>query len=372
MKQILCINTGGVGDLHGLRMRRLAACIPDADCTFVDLDKSARRASASALSQTIKQKPWDLVYMESTGIAGGLPLIRAARANKALRYIVSSGDPVSGFFRTTRGAAYAAPFVVYEKQLYQNAAAFVGWTPYLTGRALEIGAQRAVTVEGGVALDLFVPQASEVRHKNRAKWGLPPNHIVCGVVGSLRWVDRQNYCYGLELIETLKHITRPDLSVLIVGDGDGMERLQNAVPEALKNRVVFTGRLPEAFVVDAMNAMDVGFITQTLDGLGSYRLTTKMPEYLACGLPVAMSPTPGFFDYVGEAGWPLPPHHPASVAFAHDCARWLDNVTREEIAQKRPLCRRIAENRFGYSVIGTRFAQFVTHLLGERNERSGL
>ena len=365
MKQLLCINTGGVGDLHGLRMRRLAACIPDADCSFVDLDKSDRKASAHALTQTLRSRPWDLVYMESTGIAGGVPLIRAARANKNLRYIVSSGDPISGFFRTTRGAAYAAPFVLYEKQLYQHCAAFVGWTPYLTGRALEIGARRAVTIEGGVALDVFTQQSEAEKQKSRQRWNVPADHLVCGVVGSLRWVDRQNYCYGLELIEIVKRLTRPDVTMLIVGDGDGMDRLQAAVPENLKSRVIFTGRLPETDVVDAMNAMDIGFITQTLDGLGSYRLTTKMPEYLACGLPVAMSPTPGFFDYVGQAGWPLPAHHPASAAFHEECARWLDNLSRAEINAKRPLCRKIAADRFAYAVVGNRFAQFVTHLLGQ-------
>ena len=343
-------------------MRRLAAHLTGAEPTFYDLDKASRRAASQELTGLLASRPWDLVYMESTGIAGGLPLIRAARA-RGLRYIVSSGDPVYGFFRVTRGPVFAAPFGVYERELYRRSAGFVGWTPYLTGRALELGAPRAVTVEGGVALEVFTPWGANEKAAARARLGIPEGHLVCGVVGSLKWVERQNYCYGLELIETLTKVTRPDVTMLIVGDGDGKDRLMARVPDALKSRVIFTGRLPEAEVVGAMNAMDIGFITQTLDDLGSYRLTTKMPEYLACGLPIAMSPIPGYFDYVGAAGWPLPARHPASAAFHDDCARWLDTLSGAEVARRAAACRGIAEARFGYEIIGDRFARFVTHLL---------
>ena len=92
---------------------------------------------------------------------------------------------------------------------------------------------------------------------------------------------------------------------LIVGDGDGRAELEHRVPPEWRVWGVFTGRVAEHEVVDALNAMVIGFITQTLDALG---ITTKLPEYLATGLPVAMSPIPGHYDYVGSAGWSLPPH----------------------------------------------------------------
>src|SRR5205823_6299539 len=106
----------------------------------------------------------------------------------------------------------------------------------------------------------------------RKRFGLDPTHIVCGMVGRLNWTRRSRYCYGLELAEAIKRVQRPDLSVLIVGDGSGRAVLEAAIPANLRSRVVFTGRLPSNEVAAAMNAMDIGFVTQTLDGLGSYRL----------------------------------------------------------------------------------------------------
>jgi Glycosyl transferases group 1 len=354
--RILAVNAAGVGNLHGLRARRLTDSLPY-DVTVADLDRTSRKAGFKHMQQLL-QGSWDLVYLESTGISGGLPLLQSKH-----RYIVSSGDPVAGFFKVTEGPAQAAVFGLYEKALYRRSVGFVGWTPYLTGRAIELGAPRGATVEGAVELERFRRFSPSERQAVRERLKIPQNHLVCGLVGSLNWVARQNYCYGLELVETLKLLRRPDVTMLIVGDGDGKARLEERVPAALRDRILFTGRLPEDEVVGAMNAMDIGFITQTLDSLGSYRLTTKLPEYLACGLGVAMSPIPGYYDYVSEAGWALPAYHPASAAFHTRCAAWLESLSHEELALRGERARLQAEQRFDYQQVRQRFALFVEHVL---------
>lgn len=278
-------------------------------------------------------------------------------------FIVSTGDPISGFFSVTKGPLAGYIFGLYERLLYRTCAGFVGWTPYLAGRALEMGAGRAVTVEGAVDMALFHPFSVEEKVQAKRKYGLDPSHIVCGVVGSLKWTPRQAYCYGLELIQSLKHLSRTDLSVLIVGDGNGRSRLEEMVPGSLKSRVVFTGRLPESEVVTAINALDIGYITQTLDALGSYRLTTKLPEYLACAVPVAMSPIPGYYDYATTVGWPLPALHPADPQFHIRHAAWLDRLSRSDIQAKAAAAREVAANSFDYNVVGPRFRQFIDDLL---------
>lgn len=357
---ILCVNTGGIGDLHGLRMRRLAAYINE-PVTIYDLDRDARKTAFKDLDSLIRSRSWKLIYQESTGIAGGLNLILAAR-QRGQKYVFSSGDPVEGFFRTTKGALVGRAFGIYERQLLKHCSGFIGWTPYLTGRALELGARRAVTVEGAVDLRLFQRLNDDERSVIKSSFGLSPQDLICGVVGSLKWTERQSYCYGLELVEAARHLKRKDVSFLIVGDGDGKKRLQERVPEALRHRIVFTGRLPEKEVARAMNAMDIGFITQTLDSLGSYRLTTKMPEYLASSLPIAMSPIPGYFDYVGKAGWPLPPLHPASSQFHEQLAAWIDTVTWNDIRERQRYCATAAA-AFDYDVVGPRFASFVSSVM---------
>ena len=360
---VLCLSTAGTSSMDGRRMRRLCAGL-DAEVVFHEVNRStSRREAMAVISRLLAERPWDLVYLEGTGVAGGLPLIRAARRGQ--RFIVSSGDPIGGFFRVTRGTVPGWMFGAYERRLYRAGTAFVGWTPYLTGAALQLGARRALTVEGGVDLARFRPLPPEERAEARTRFGLPAGHLVCGVVGSLAWAPRQKYCYGLELVETLRRLGRRDVSVLIVGDGDGRARLEAAVPAELRDRVIFTGRLPEAEVVAAMNALDVGFVTQSLDELGSYRLTTKLPEYLACGVPVAMSPIPGFYDYAQEAGWALPARHPASADFHAACAVWLDALRPEQIAEKARHARRIAVERFDYARLSAKFCSFVESLLME-------
>jgi len=362
MRKILCVNPRGAGDLHELRAQRLTTGL-EADLTFYNVDRAQPYPVAMrALWKVVSSQRWDLIYQEGTGIVGGLNLIRAAVTRKQ-KFVVSSGDPIAGFFHVTRGPAAGAAFGQYERALYRTCAGFVGWTPYLTGAALTMGARRAATVEGAVDLSQFVPYQTADREAAKQGFGLDPTHLVCGVVGSLRWTPRQSYCYGLELVETLKRLKRPDMSLLIVGDGDGKDILQSRLPEALRRRAVFTGRLPEADVVRALNAMDIGFITQTLDQLGNYRLTTKLPEYLACGLPIAMSPVPGFFDYVASAGWALPALHPASPEFHARCADWLDRLCWDDVHEKASHTREIAKARFDSEDAGRKFCRFVYSLL---------
>jgi glycosyltransferase involved in cell wall biosynthesis len=229
---------------------------------------------------------------------------------------------------------------------------------------MKMGASRAATVVGSVDVSSFERYPAAEKANAKIKYGLAPSDLVCGVVGSLVWTARQSYCYGQELIEALKLLKRTDVSLLIVGDGTGRERLQASVPSALADRVRFTGRIPHEEIVSAINAMDIGFITQTMDELGRYRLTTKLPEYLACGTPVAMSPIPGFFDYVHPAGWALSPEHPASAGFHASCARWLESLTREDVAAAADLARDIALKLFDYRETTVRFRAFVDNTLG--------
>jgi Glycosyl transferases group 1 len=367
MKKVLCIATAGKGGQDDLRMRALASKI-NAEVTYYCVDRSeSRLAAAKEIWNLLKSSQWDLVYQEGTGIAGGINLILAAWLRKQ-PFIVSSGDPVGGFFYVREGPIVGSFFEFYERLLYKTCLGFVGWTPYLTGAAMKMGARNAATVEGAVDLNMFYPQTRSQRLAGRQKYGVNPDHLVCGVIGSLNWMSRQSCCQGYELVETLKLIEREDVSVLIVGDGTGKSRIEAAIPEKLKSRVILTGRVPKTEVVDAVNAMDIGFVTQIPGQLGNYRLSTKLPEYLACGVPVAMTPSPGFFDYASSAGWALPPLHPASVEFHQNCAQWIEKLSWDEVQQKAKQAPDLARKYFDNEVVGTKFREFVHSLLYSNSE----
>ena len=200
--------------------------------TTISREKKGRRGALTDLWKVLCDRPWELVYLEGTGIAAGWPLIQAKRKWRQ-RFLVSSGDPIGGFFKVTQGALLGRVFEMYERRLYSACSAFVGWTPYLTGMALRMGARRAITVEGGVDLKRFRVLPEKEKAAWRARFGLPANHLVCTVVGSLNWSPRAEYCYGLELVEALRRLKRLDVSMLIVGDGTGRERLYKLVPTIL-------------------------------------------------------------------------------------------------------------------------------------------
>jgi glycosyltransferase involved in cell wall biosynthesis len=360
-REILCIVTGGAGD--GARARRLLQAVNHIDITYYDIDSSRSRLESSRnIWELLSSNCWDLVFQEGTGIAGGVNLIRSAVCHNQ-SYVISSGDPVGGYFRTTRGRFIGTAFEIYERILYRYCSGFIGWTPYLTGMALKMGARRAITIEGAVDMSEFIPFSKKRRRTLKQNYGIPSDHLVCGVIGSLNWSENQSYCYGLELVEMLRYLNRSDVSVLIVGDGSGRSKLEKRIQDSHRDRVIFTGRLPRSEVVEALNAMDIGFITQTVDGLGSYRLTTKLPEYLATGVPVAMSPIPGFYDYVLNAGWALPDEHPTDPVFHRQTAAWLDNLSKDEVDQQASNARTAATKFFDYDVVAPRFSKFINQLL---------
>ena len=267
MKKVLCIATAGKGGQDERRMHRLTSQL-NADVTYYCLDRSApRKVAAQDIWRLLRSRQWDLVYQEGTGIAGGMNLILAALLQKQ-PFVVSSGDPIGGFFHMREGPLMGNLFEFYERLLYQTCKGFIGWTPYLTGAALKMGAKTAVTVEGAVDLNVFYPYEQSRRLAIRQKYGLNPNHLVCGVMGNLNWMTRQSWCQGYDLVEFLKRLKREDVSLLIVGDGTGKTRLEQAIPEKLRPRVVFTGRAPETEVVDAINAMDIGFVTPNFRRIG--------------------------------------------------------------------------------------------------------
>ena len=366
MKKVLCIVTAGKGNQDELRARRLTGLLK-AEITYYFVDRTVPRfAALQEIYHLLKSVQWDLVYQEGTGIAGGINVILAAMLREQ-PFVISSGDPIAGFFLTTGGLWQGKIMEIYERLLYKTCTGFIGWTPYLTGAAMKMGAKRAVTVEGAVDLNVFYGYESERRREVRQKYGIPENHVVCGIVGSLKWVPRQSRCQGYELVETLKRLRREDVSMLIVGDGTGKSRLEQAIPEELRSRVILTGRVPQTEVVDTINAMDIGFVTQIMGKLGNYRLSTKLPEYLACGVPIAMSPVPGFYDYAATAGWPLPPYHPTSEQFYQNCALWIDRLSWEEIREKGQKAREIAQKYFDYDLIGFKFHNFVNSILPSEN-----
>jgi hypothetical protein len=267
--------------------------------------------------------------MEGTGLAGGLALF-ACRAALGIPFVVSSGDAVGPFLAGERpviGPVAAA----YERLLYRLGAGFIGWTPYLVGRALTLGARRGVTAASFTQR----PEITERREELRARLGIDRDVLVFGLVGALPWNANRGYCYGLELVRAVRRVERDDVAVLVVGDGSGLEVLRREAGADLGRRVFLPGAVPQREVTAHLAAMDVGSLPQSVDLVGTMRYTTKITEYATAGLPLVTGRLPLAYDLADTWSWRLPGDAPWDDRYVAALAGLMQRLDRAELAARR-------------------------------------
>lgn len=282
------------------------------------------------LRYMIRERP-GLVVMEGTGIAGGMALLLGSLIAK-VPYVVSSGDAV-GPFVASKVPLLGPFFNLYEKLLYKRAAGFIGWTPYLTGRALTCGAKYAMTAAGWAPYVYTEAELQQARSTIRGRYGISESDLVIGIVGSLNWNKRAGYCYGYELVMAVRQLKRKDVRVLIVGDGSGKAKLEEAASGYAS--ILFTGRVPREEVPAYLAAMDAASLPQSVDQVGSFRYTTKVSEYLAARLPLVTGKIPMAYDLDHDWLYRLNGDKPWEQTYIRSMADFLENVSLEEVKERK-------------------------------------
>ena len=324
---VLAVATQGIDSNDGHRLRVLLAAV-DAQVTLFEAPRTPKlRFAISLLAKIVSHRP-DLVVLEGTGLAGGVPLI-VARLLIGQRYVVSSGDAVGPFFASKRRVLAPIGWV-YELALMRCCTAFLGWTPYLVGRALTLGARRAATIPGW-APHRFDPSD---RAETRRALDIADSTIVFGIVGSLAWNSRVGYCYGLELVRALSRTTRTDVAVVVVGDGDGLAQLREAAGDDLHLRVKLVGRVDRDQIPRFLAAFDVASLPQSCDQVGSFRYSTKLAEYVDADLPIVTGEIPASYDLVGQSGWRLPGESPWAEEYVSALSDLMTCISKSEFASR--------------------------------------
>lgn len=178
-------------------------------------------------------------------------------------------------------------------------------------------------------------QLADSRVKIRKQLGIPEDSLVFGLLGSIAWTQRFQYCYGYELLKAFHQTNRQDISILVVGDGSGLTYLQKLAAADLGKRIFLPGNVPLEQVLDYMAAMDVASLPQSVDGVGSFRYTTKISEYLAAKLPVVTSQIPMAYDICADWVWKLPGDKPWKDTYINSLANLMQQMTFEEIQIKQ-------------------------------------
>ncbi len=357
----MCFATQGSGHVEHQRIAGLLEPLQPVVYAFERSPKLHRKLrSAIGLARAVRAQRPRLVVMEGTGASGGLTLL-ALNALWGVQFVVCGGDavgPYLGLHRRLLGWLGG----LYERLLCRRCTGYVGWTPYLVGRALSFGAPRAMTAPGWTR-----DRASAgARERIRDRLGIPPGALVVGLVGSLHWNDRLDYTYGAELVRAIRRVQRDDLVVCVIGEGSGRGHLEEIAGEDLGSRVLLPGRVPPAEVPDYLAALDAGSLSQSVDRVGSFRYTTKLSEYFAASLPVIVGEIPAAYDLDEGCMWRLPGHAPWSPVYVDALAELLRRLTAAEIAQRREAIAQRKNDPFDKAAQQHRMSAFVGDLIADR------
>jgi glycosyltransferase involved in cell wall biosynthesis len=327
---ILAFATQGAGGDDEARLRELLRELPVEVLAF---QRRQRIASARQILKKARSHRYSLIVMEGTGSAGGLAVV-LAKWLYGIPYIVSSGDAIAPFL-AARWPLAKWVFVLFEYLLYRNSRGFIGWTPYLVGRALTLGAPKGMTAAGWAPYSYSLSRLDEGRARVRQTLGIPGDAIVLGIAGSLIWSNRWKYCYGHELVQGVLRAKNPAVRVLVVGDGDGLNRLREIAGPSLGQTIFLPGRVPRDQVPDYLAAMDIASLPQSVDNVGSFRYTTKISEYLSVRVPLVTNQIPAAYDLDYGGVWRLPGRTPWDPRFVQALTNLMDHLSPEAIEQKR-------------------------------------
>lgn len=308
---------------------RIAALLEPLGARPIRFERTSKLRSAGGVFRAVRRSRPDVLVVEGTGLAGGAACM-AARLLAGTPYVVSSGDAVGPYLRMLH-PSLAVLGSGYEQALYRMSSGFVGWSPYLTGRALTLGAPRAMTAANWADLETRPGDRERVRER----LGIPEEALVIGIVGSLNWSSRRQYCYGLELVRAARRVEREDLVVVVVGDGTGRDRLMAESGDQLGDRILLPGRVPPSEVGSYLAALDVASLPQSVDLVGALRYTTKISEYLAAGLPVVTGQLPLAYDLDDGWLWRLRGDAPWSERYIADLVALMRGISREEVDRRR-------------------------------------
>lgn len=184
--------------------------------------------------------------------------------------------------------------------------------------------------------------------------------LTVGLVGSSVWIERLQWCYGMELVESIRLLKGRPVVGLMIGNGSGVERLKLKCRKyGIEDQIRFWGYVPYDELPERLSLMDVCLSTQTNNLVGQVRTTGKLPLYLAAGRYVLASE-------VGEAALVLPPE--MRVAYAGDMderypQRLMEKIARliEQPAALKPASDNpaIARQHFEYDALAAKLASII-------------
>jgi glycosyltransferase involved in cell wall biosynthesis len=163
---------------------------------------------------------------------------------------------------------------------------------------------RIVEIPNGVDVSRFHPNVDGT--SVRARFGIPPNAVVVGYLGSM---DQAHAFKGVPLlIEALRRVTEPEVHLLGVGGGELQpEYRRHALELGIGERAHWTGIVPAGDLPASIAAMDMLVLPSLASGAESFGIV--LLEAMASGKPVVATSLPGVRRVVDDSldGYVVPP-----------------------------------------------------------------
>ena len=219
--------------------------------------------------------------------------------------------------------------------------------------------ERVRLIWNGAPLDDFAPVDRDRARATRRALGLPDDAVVVGSIARLN--EQKGHRYLVDAAALLL-ARRPDVRVLVVGDGDLAPSLrEQAHALGLLDRVLFTGHRTD--VRDLLGAIDVFAIASTYEGT-----PLSLFEAMAAGKTIVSTAVDGCREVLedGVTGLLVPPRDPGALA-----AALLRVVEDRALAGSLADSARSASTRYDARDCVRRIEALYDEVLSEMKRRSG-
>lgn len=334
----------------GVRARSFAERLASLDVRIAYRTGNKLQATRRFSRWLWMQRP-DLVYVFDLAAAGLLAGVIYRQAHPA-RLVVDTGDAITALAHSLgRGRVGLWLTEQLESLACRKADAVVVRGTNHRSLMREQGVERVTVIPDGVDTAQFRPlDASALRQR----LGLDGS-LVVGTLGSSVWNEQLQTCYGWELPDLLSQLRGRPVKALLIGGGDGVERVRQKAQElGVEDRMFCIGQVPYDALPEYLCAMDVALSKQTDDDVGQVRTTGKLPLYLACGRHVLAT-------RVGEAAHVLPEVHLIDFVGADDpnylprlSCRVADLAERFEPLVPSGVAVGLAKQHFEYDLLASR------------------
>jgi glycosyltransferase involved in cell wall biosynthesis len=272
--------------------------------------------------------------------------------------------PVRAGFLKNRFLIAVSTF--FEKWFYRNASRVSAISQRMCNRLIERGfpAEKIVFIPTGVNLAAFREAAPD--RAWRAECGLRDDDFVAVYVGSHG--PTNGLGYTLDAAEHLRG--RPDIRIVLIGDGSDKPRLMAEAQRRGLTNILFLPPVPRSRIPAILKASDAALMIYWVLPGAEYELPNKFFDYLAAGLPTLSNMPAELWDHLEEAGCGIL----TDTTRPEELARALEAL-KADPQRVREMGRRaldLAASRFDRVRLHETWKELLEQVVAENRERTSL